>query len=80
MARPIARAPRVSIAPRKVVSGLSNTAGPSRVPRISSAFHVAEAAPYPSTGKRRESGLGIVQERYKVNKITDQDIDDRVRL
>jgi hypothetical protein len=38
-----------------------------------------EAAPYPSTGRRRESGFGIVRERLNANKkITDQDIDDKV--
>jgi hypothetical protein len=41
---------------------------------------MAGAAPYPSTGKRRESGLGIVRERYNVNKMTDQDINDKVML
>jgi kinesin family protein 22 len=39
---------------------------------------MAEAAPYPSTGKRRESGLGIVRERYNINKMSDQDINDKV--
>ena len=58
---------------------MTSAAGPSRVPRISAAFHLTEAAPYPSTGKRRESGLGIVRERFNVNKrMADQDIDDKV--
>jgi hypothetical protein len=80
MAPPVARRPRASIAPRNAASSMASAAGPSRVPRISAAFHMAEAAPYPSTGKRRESGLGIVRERYNVNKMTDQDINDKVML
>jgi hypothetical protein len=69
-----ARRPRASIAPR-------NAAGPSRVPRRSSVFHVPGVAPYPSIGKRRESGLGIVHERYNVDKkMSDQDIDDKVMI
>jgi hypothetical protein len=60
---------------------MMSAAGPSRVPRVSAAFHMTEAAPYPSTGKRRESGLGIVRERFNANKkITDQDIDDKVNF
>jgi kinesin family protein 22 len=43
---------------------------------------MAEAAPYPNIGKRRESGIGFVRERFNINKglLTDQDIDDKVRL
>ena len=42
---------------------------------------MAEAAPYPTFGKRRESGIGFVRERYNINKgLTDQDIDDKVML
>ncbi len=79
VAPPVARRPRASIAPRNTSLGVSSAAGPSRVPRISAAFHMAEAAPYPSTGKRRESGLGIVRERYNINKMSDQDINDKVK-
>jgi hypothetical protein len=40
---------------------------------------MAEAAPYPNTGKRRESGIGIVRERYNANKkLTDKEIDEKV--
>jgi hypothetical protein len=81
MAPPITKKlPRASIAPRNAASGLTSAAGPSRVPRVSAAFHMTGAAPYPSAGKRRESGLGIVRERlFNVNKkISDQDIDDKV--
>jgi hypothetical protein len=40
---------------------------------------MAVAAPYPNTGKRRESGIGIVQERYNANKkLTDKEIDEKV--
>jgi hypothetical protein len=75
MAPPITRRSRASIAPRAAASGVTSAAGPSRVPRVSAAF---QAAPYPSSGKRRESGLGIVRERFNANKkITDQDIDDK---
>jgi hypothetical protein len=78
MAPPTTRRPRASIAPRNAASGVTSAAGPSRVPRVSAAFHMAEAAPYPSIGKRRESGLGIIRERFNVaKKITDQDIDDK---
>ncbi|KAH9177600.1 P-loop containing nucleoside triphosphate hydrolase protein [Lactarius sanguifluus] len=70
-----------SIVPRSVPSRVTSAAGPSRVPRKSAAFHMAEAAPYPNTGKRRESGIGFVRERYNMNKgLTDQDIDDKVML
>jgi hypothetical protein len=66
-------------ASRKVASGMASAAGPSRMPRKSAAFHMNEAAPYPNTGKRRESGIGIVRERYNVNKkLTDKDIDEKV--
>jgi hypothetical protein len=44
---------------------------------------MTEAAPYPNTGKRRESGIGIVRERYNVNvnkKLTDKEIDEKVVL
>jgi hypothetical protein len=42
---------------------------------------MAEAAPYPNIGKRRESGIGSVRERYNINKgLTDRDIDDKVIL
>jgi len=42
---------------------------------------MAEAAPYPNTGKRRESGIGFVRERYNLNKgLTDQEINDKVML
>jgi kinesin family protein 22 len=42
---------------------------------------MAEAAPYPNTGKRRESGIGFVRERYNINKgLTDRDIDNKVIL
>ena len=42
---------------------------------------MAEAAPYPNTGKRRESGIGFVRERYNINKgLTDRDLDDKVIL
>jgi hypothetical protein len=76
MAPPTTKRPRASIAPSNAPSGMASAAGPSRVPRVSAAF---QAAPYPSTGKRRESGLGIVRERFNANKkITDQDIDDKV--
>ena len=75
MAPPITRRPRASIASRAAASGVTSAAGPSRVPRVSAAF---QAAPYPNTGKRRESGLGIVRERFNANKkLTDQDIDDK---
>jgi hypothetical protein len=58
---------------------MASAAGPSRVPRKSAAFHMNGAAPYPNTGKRRESGIGIVRERYNVNKkLTDKDIDEKV--
>ncbi|KAH8996709.1 P-loop containing nucleoside triphosphate hydrolase protein [Lactarius akahatsu] len=68
-----------SIVPRSVPSRVTGAAGPSRVPRKSAAFHMAEAAPYPNTGKRRESGIGFVRERYNLNKgLTDQDIDDKI--
>ncbi|KAH9975366.1 P-loop containing nucleoside triphosphate hydrolase protein [Lactifluus volemus] len=57
----------------------ASAAGPSRMPRKSAAFHMNEAAPYPNTGKRRESGIGIVRERYNVNKkLTDKDIDEKI--
>lgn len=79
MAPPVGKRPRASIAPRNGASGMASAAGPSRVPRVSAAFHMNEAAPYPSTGRRRESGFGIVRERLNANKkITDQDIDDKV--
>lgn len=41
---------------------------------------MAEAAPYPNSGKRRESGIGFIRERYNVNKglLTDKEIDDKV--
>ncbi|KAH9006410.1 P-loop containing nucleoside triphosphate hydrolase protein [Lactarius hatsudake] len=68
-----------SIVPRSVPSRVTSAAGPSRVPRKSAAFHMAEAAPYPNTGKRRESGIGFIRERYNMNKgLTDQDIDDKI--
>ena len=51
------------------------------MPRKSTAFHTTGAAPYPSTGKRRESGLGMIRERLNDNKkLTDQDIDDKVNV
>lgn len=84
MAPPIAESSRASfVVPRKVASGVASAAGPSRVPRKSAAFHMTEAAPYPNTGKRRESGIGIVRERYNVNvnkKLTDKEIDEKVVL
>ncbi|KAH9067847.1 kinesin-domain-containing protein [Lactarius vividus] len=68
-----------SIVPRSVPARVTSAAGPSRVPRKSAAFHMAEAAPYPNTGKRRESGIGFFRERYNTNKgLTDQDIDDKI--
>ncbi|KAI0254619.1 P-loop containing nucleoside triphosphate hydrolase protein [Lactifluus subvellereus] len=80
MAPPIAESSHASFAvPRKAASGVASAAGPSRVPRISAAFHMAGAAPYPNTGKRRESGIGIVRERYNVNKkLTDREIDEKI--
>jgi hypothetical protein len=81
MAPPAANRPRVSIAPSNSALGVTSAAGPSRVPRKSTAFHTTGAAPYPSTGKRRESGLGIIRERFNNNKkLTDQDIDDKVNV
>lgn len=81
MAPPVAKRPRASIAPINLASGLTSAAGPSRVPRKSAAFHTTGAAPYPGTGKRRESGLGIIRERFNDNKkLTDQDIDDKVNV
>jgi kinesin family protein 22 len=81
MAPPAAKRPRASIAPRNAILGMTSAAGPSRVPRVSAAFHMNGAAPYPSAGKRRESGFGTIQERFNANKkITDQDIDDKVRF
>lgn len=61
---------------------MASAAGPSRVPRKSAAFHTTGAAPYPGTGKRRQSGLGIIRERFNDNnnkKLTDQDIDNKVK-
>ncbi|KAI0281792.1 P-loop containing nucleoside triphosphate hydrolase protein [Russula aff. rugulosa BPL654] len=79
MAPPVTKRPRASIAPSNAASGLTSAAGPSRVPRKSGAFHTTKAAPYPSTGRRRESGLGIIRERFNDNKkLTDQDIDDKI--
>jgi hypothetical protein len=80
MALPIAETSLASFAvPRKAASGVASTAGPSRVPRISAASHMAAAAPYPNTGKRRESGIGVIRERYNVNKkLTDREIDEKV--
>jgi len=81
MAPATARRPRASIAPRNAAPSVTSAAGPSRVPRRSGAFHMPGAAPYPSIGKRRESGLGIVHERYNIDKkMTDQDIDDKVMI
>ncbi len=81
MAPPVAKRPRASMAPSNVTAGLTSAAGPSRVPRKSAAFHTAGTAPYPNTGKRRESGLGIIRERFNDNKkLSNQDIDDKVNF
>ncbi|KAI0300601.1 P-loop containing nucleoside triphosphate hydrolase protein [Multifurca ochricompacta] len=76
---PVSGSSRASfVVSRTAASGVTSAAGPSRVPRISAAFHMAEAAPYPRTGKRRESRIGIAQEHYSVNKWTNQEIDDKI--
>jgi len=47
--------------------------------RPSVVSYMGEVAPYPNAVKRRESGFGIVRERYNANRqITDQDIDDKI--
>ncbi|KAI0266563.1 P-loop containing nucleoside triphosphate hydrolase protein [Gloeopeniophorella convolvens] len=82
MAPPVAgpSRPRPSVVgTRGAAAGAVGATRPSRMPRISAAFQIAESIPH-IIGKRKEAAGGASRERPNTNKVafTDQDLDDRI--